>query len=204
MKIQELTQKIYQDGVEKAKQEEKLILDGARTQAEELLETARTEAERIVQTAKSEAEETKRRLAAETDLAANQVLSTLKQRVTDLLTDASLGPVVHEAVNDKEFIEGLIRSIAEKWDTSQMSIDLSIVLPEKDKAHFDEFFKRRAADLLSKGIEIKFQGRMSGGFVVGPKDDAFKLSFGEKEFSELFKSFLRQRTADILFPGKKG
>ena len=48
IKIQELTQKIYQDGVEKAKQEEKTILESAHKEAERLLSDARQESERIV------------------------------------------------------------------------------------------------------------------------------------------------------------
>jgi V/A-type H+/Na+-transporting ATPase subunit E len=204
MKIDELTQKIYQDGVEKAKEEQKSILDAARREADDLTAAAKKEAQRIVESAKSEAEEVKRRLNTEIELAADQSVSLLKQRVTDILVDAALAPTVREVMSDKEFIVSLIRTVVEKWETSQTNVDVSVILPEKDKKAFEELFKSKAGAALKNGVEVKFQGRMPAGFVIGPKDNAFKLSFGEAEFVEFFKSFLRPRTAEILFPGKKG
>lgn len=204
MKIQELTQKIYQDGVEKARQEEKEILDSARTEADRLLSDARSEAERIVSDAERAAADVKSRLNSEIELAAEQGLSLLRQKVGDLLVNASLEPAVHSTLEDKAFVEQLLREVVTKWDTGQTSLDLSLVLPEGDRARFEDFFKQRAKDLLDKGLDVQFSGRMKSGFLVGPKDGSYKLSFEESDFVEFFKSFLRQRTKEILFPGKKG
>ncbi len=204
MKIQELTQKIYQDGVEKAKQEEKTILESAHKEAERLLSDARRESERIVGEAERAAGEVKDRLNAEIELAAEQGLSLLRQRVSDLLVDSVLKTATHTTLEDKPFVESLIRTVVEKWDISQTSLDLSIVLPESERTRFEEFFQTRAKALLDKGLEVKFSTRMSGGFVIGPKDNSYKLTFEERDFVEFFKSFLRQRTKEILFPGQKG
>ncbi|HUX20597.1 MAG TPA: hypothetical protein VMW69_05105 [Spirochaetia bacterium] len=202
MKIQELTQKIYQDGVEKAKEEEKTILEKARKEAEDMVASARTEAARIVQEAEKAAKDAKDKLTAEIELAAQQGLSLLRQKVSDLLVHSTLKPAVSAAMADKDFVESLIRAVVEKWDTGQTSLDLSLVLPETDQKRFEEFFRSKAKDLLDGGLEVKFAARMSGGFVVGPKDSSYKLSFDEADFIAFFKSFLRQRTKEILFPGK--
>jgi V/A-type H+-transporting ATPase subunit E len=202
VKIQELTQKIYQEGVEKAKQEEKTILEKARKEAEDMVAAARSESARIVQEAEQAAKDSRNKLTAEIELAAQQGLSLLRQKVSDLLVDSTLKPAVAAAMDDKNFVESLIRAVVEKWDTGQTSLDLSLVLPESDQKRFEDFFKSKAKDLLDKGLEVKFAARMSGGFVVGPKDSSYKLSFDEADFVEFFKSFLRQRTKEILFPGK--
>jgi V/A-type H+-transporting ATPase subunit E len=202
MKIKELTQKIYQDGVAKAKEEEKSILERAREEADAILAAAKQEAERIARDAERAAKDTQEKLEAEIELSAQQALSLLRQRVSDLLVEAALEPAVQAVIEDKPFIEELIRMVVEKWDTGRTSLDLALLLPEAERARLDDFFRLKAKDLLEKGIEIRFNGRMTSGFAIAPKDGAYKLSFGESDFVEFFKSFLRQRTKDILFPGK--
>ena len=201
MKIQELTEKIYQDGIEKVRQEERVILDNARKEAKALVESAKKEAEATVRNAQAEALQTKSKLEAEMKIAANQALSLLKQQIADLLSQATLASAVGEAVNDVEFMKSLIQTIVSKWDPSQTNVDLTVVLPEDKKEAFLRLFKSKAAEILGKGIEIKFEGRMGGGFFIGPSDNSFKLSFSETDFIQFFKSFLRQKAKEILFSG---
>ncbi len=201
MKIQELTEKIYQDGIEKARQEERVLLEGARKEAAELVESAKKEADSIVSGARSEASRVKEKLDAEIKIAAGQALSLLKQQIADLLVESVLAPSVREAVGDRAFIESLIQSVVAKWGASQARVDLLLVLPESQKAQLEEFFASRASGLLAKGLTVRFEARMQGGFAIGPSDGSFKLSFTEKDFVQFFKSFLRQKTKELLFPG---
>jgi len=201
MKIQELTEKIYQDGIEKVRQEERVILDNARKEANALIESAKKEAGATVRSAQAEALQTKSKLEAEMKIAANQALSLLKQQIADLLSQATLASAVGEAVNDVEFMKTLIQTIVSKWSPSQTNVDLTVVLPEDKKEAFLRLFKSKAGEILGKGIEIKFEGRMGGGFFIGPSDNSFKLSFSETDFIQFFKSFLRQKAKEILFSG---
>jgi len=201
MKIQELTEKIYQDGIEKVRQEERVILDNARKEGNALIESAKKEAESIVRNAQNEATQVKGKLESEMKIASNQALSLLKQQIADLLSQAALGSTVGQAVKDVEFIKSVIQTIVAKWNLSQTNLDLTIVLPEEQKEEFLKLFKSKAGEILGKGVELKFQGRMGGGFVIGPSDNSYKLSFSEKDFIQFFKSFLRQKTKEILFPG---
>ncbi len=201
MKIQELTEKIYQDGIEKVRQEERVILDNARKEANALVDSAKKEAEAIVRGAQSEATQTKSKLEAEMKIASDQALSLLKQQIADLLSQAVLTSTVGEAVKDVEFIKSVIQTVVTKWNPTQTNLDLTIVLPEEQKEQFLTLFKAKAGEILGKGVELKFQGRMGGGFAIGPSDNSFKLSFSEKDFIQFFKSFLRQKTKEILFPG---
>ena len=47
-KLQELTDKLYNEGLSKGKQEGEAILEKAKTEAESIVETARKEAEQIL------------------------------------------------------------------------------------------------------------------------------------------------------------
>ncbi len=201
MKIQELTEKIYQDGIEKVRQEERVILDNARKEANALIESAKKDAEAAIRNAQAEALQTKSKLEAEMKIASNQALSLLKQQIADLLSEAALSSAVREAMNDVDFMKSLIQTIVSKWNPSQTNVDLTVVLPEDKKEAFLNLFKSKAGEILGKGIEIKFEGRMAGGFHIGPSDNSFKLSFSEKDFIQFFKSFLRQKAKEILFSG---
>ena len=55
-KLQELTQKIYQDGIEKANNEAKALLDSAKKEAEQILAEAKKEAEKEVKIREAEGE----------------------------------------------------------------------------------------------------------------------------------------------------
>ena len=43
---------------------------------------------------------------------------------------------------------------------------------------------------------------MKGGFKIGPADGSYKISFSEDDFENFFKSFLRPKTIEMLYPGE--
>ena len=198
-KIQELTTKIYKEGVEKAKQEAKEIIDNANTQKETILKNAKQEAEEIINNAKKEAEQLKNRVLSEVKMASNQSIATLKQEITNLLSKLSISDTLTKTFNDIEFIKELIKELINKWDSSLKVLDIELVLPEKNKKELEEFFKTKLKDILNKGLEISFESRMKQGFRIGPKDKSFVLSFTDSDFIDFFQSFLKPKTKEILF-----
>jgi V/A-type H+-transporting ATPase subunit E len=199
MKIEDLTDKIYREGIDKARQEREAILETARAEATALTESARTERESILAAAREEAKQARERLQAEIAVAASQAVSLLKQRITDMLAEAAIAPAVHAAAADPRFIQSLILEVVSRWAPSDARLDLALVLPEERKGDLEAFFETQAAALLSRGMTVEFRSRMPGGFVIGPKDGSFKLSFLEPDLVRFFKSFLRDKTRRVLF-----
>ena len=198
-KLQELTQKIYQDGIEKANGEAKALLDNAKKEAEQILADAKKEAEQIIADAKKEAELLEQKTNAEIKVAGEQAMSLLKQEITTILAKNTISENVGEVVNSKELIADIVKIVAAKMGSEDM--DLNIILPEKSKKDFEAFFKKEIASFLSKGMELKFEERMAGGFKITPKDGSYVLSFTEDDFVNFFQSFLRPKAKKILFSG---
>ena len=198
-KLQELTQKIYQDGIEKANGEAKALLDNAKKEAEQILADAKKEAEQILADAKKEAELLEQKTNAEIKVAGEQAMSLLKQEITTILAKNTISENVGEVVNSKELIADIVKIVAAKMGSEDM--DLNIILPEKSKKDFEAFFKKEIASFLSKGMELKFEERMAGGFKITPKDGSYVLSFTEDDFVNFFQSFLRPKAKKILFSG---
>lgn len=199
-KLQELTQKLYQDGIEKANQEAKAIIEKAKEEAKKILDNAEKEAAAKKSGSEKEAEQLILKTKSEIKVAGEQAISLLQQEITSILSKNTLSAEVAEAVNNKELIVHVIKEIAGKWNASG-PIDLNVILPTKMKEDFEIFFRKEAADLLKRGIELKFEDRMNGGFKISPKDNSFLLSFMEEDFVNFFQSFLRPKAKEILFPG---
>lgn len=200
-KLQELTQKIYHEGIDKAKSEAAAIITDARKQAEQIVEAAKKEADSITSGAKKDADQLSARIKSELKMASEQAVSTLKQNITDLLSKNSFAKSIADVSKTKEFIVSVVKEIASKWDPSGKSADLTVILPEKMKSELENYFKAEAKEILSKGLTLKFDGRMTGGFKVTPKDSSFVLSFTDDDLNQFFQSFLKTKTKEILYPG---
>lgn len=198
--MDELTDKLYENGIGKAKNEADAILAEARSKADQIIADAQKRAEEIAAQSNSDAANTKKQTASEISLASEQALSTLKSNIRDLLTQSIVGENVGQVVNDKEFIKKLIVTIAEKWNPEKASLDLSVILPAKDQEEFVNFFKSNAKAILDKGLEIKSSENVKGGFQVAPKDGSYKISFNEEAFNQFFLAFLRGKAQEVLFP----
>ena len=86
-KIQELTEKILREGVEKGQAEADRIIQQAKEQAEQILQDARQQAQEITAQAQKKADETAANTRSELKMYTSQAISALKSEVTNVLTD---------------------------------------------------------------------------------------------------------------------
>ncbi len=201
-KLKELTQKIYNEGLEKAQKEGQIIIKKAEEEAKHIVDNAKKEAEHILRKAEQEAEQLKQRTLSEVKMASDQAMASLRQEITRMLTESVIKPGIKDTLADENIVGEMILALAQKWSPDQGSLDIAVVLPEKQKDKLISWFKARAGKLLEKGMELRFESRMEGGFKIGPKDGSFLLSFTEKDFAEFFQSFLKPQSKEILFGGK--
>ena len=73
-KLQELTQKLYNEGVEKANVEAEKILAEAKSEAEKVKQNAEKEAAKIISAAEQKSTEIKKNVDAELNLASKQTI----------------------------------------------------------------------------------------------------------------------------------
>ena len=192
-KIQELTEKIYAEGVEKGKAEADRIIAEAQAKAEAIIKEAQAKAEAVVADAKKSAEEIDANTRSELKLYGAQALGALKSETATMLTDT----VVKNAVKDAlagDSLKALIVKIAERW-----SADEPLVISTSEAAELKAFFAAKAKALLDKGVEIKQVNGVKTSISIAPADGSYKVNFGEGEFEAFFKSFLRPQMVELLF-----
>lgn len=202
-KLQELTDKIYQEGVERARKEAEEILAEARRNAEHQLAEAKREAERLKAKAGEEAEELRRNVTSELKLSANQAISGLKQEITSLITTRLLQEPLKEAFKDKAFLQRIIESAIQSWNATDSQAGLAILLPEKEREGLKQYFEARTRELLKEGLDISLDGRLSQGFRIGPGDGSYVVSFTPEDFERFFRSYLRPHAAKLLYGEEK-
>jgi len=202
-KLQELTQKLYNEGVEKANVEAEKILADAKSEAEKVKQNAEKEAQKIIATAEQKSTEIKKNVDAELNLAAKQTIRTVKQQVTDMIVSKVIDEPVKKAFDDVKFVKEIIETVVKNWDSQKgEAIDLSVLLPADLEKEFAKFFSAKSGKELNANLELSFSDSFKGGFKVGPADESYKISFSDDDFENFFKSYLRPKTIEMLYPGE--
>ena len=197
-KLQELTDKLYNDGLSKGREEGARILEEARKQAEEIVADARKQAEDIVSEARRQADDYSQKVTSDLKMAASQSLQATRKDIENLIIGSFAGEEVKKSLTSAEFVKQVITSVAQKF-SSEESCDLSLVLPASLQDQLEPFVKGELATLLGKGIDATFSKKISGGFSIGPKDGGYFISMTDETFNELITEYLRPVTKKFLF-----
>ena len=197
-KLQELTDKLYNEGLAKGKQEGEELLAKAKVQAEEILANAQSEAERIIAAAQKQADEIKTKTASDVKMASSQSIAATKKDIETLIVGKMTGEAVKKALSSADFIKELIQAVAVKF-TTDGPVDLNLVLPESLKNDLEPFATKELAKILGAGVEASFSKKVAGGFQIGPKDGGYFVSFTEETFNQLISEYLRPATKKLLF-----
>lgn len=193
-KLQELTDKIYQEGVERGSVEAKVIVDKAQAEAEVIVANAKAEAAKILQDAESKSKEITKNTQSELKLFAQQSLNALKTEITDLIGGAVVSESVKAATVDKAFMQKVILTLVQEWSKNQ-----NVIVEAKDAKALTDYFVANAKDVLNKGVKITEANGVKADFTIQPEKDGFKITFGEEEFVAYFKEFLRPKLVEMLF-----
>ena len=194
MKLEELTTKIYAEGVEKGNAEARDIVAKAEEKAKAIIAKAEQEAAAIVEKANKKAEETDAHTRSELRMYAEQSVNALKTEVANLLTGAITEANVKAAAVDAKFMQGIITKMAEA-----MAKEGKVEIDAKDAEALKKYFAANAKGLLDKGVTINEVKGLKTDFQIKPEKGGYKLAFGEREFVAYFQEFLRPQLVELLF-----
>jgi V/A-type H+-transporting ATPase subunit E len=195
--VQNLLQRVYEEGVNKAKEEAAKILESAKKEAEEITSKAGAAAEDILKSAQKKADDLHKNTNSDLKMAAQQTMSVIKQKLAELILSEAFEKSVTAAFDDQEFIKKLITETLQAWKASMS--EGTLLLSEKLRADLDTYFLKSLPDVFGGELKVDFSPLMKEGFSLYPSDGTYKLSFTDEDFTNLFKSFLRPRTNQLLF-----
>lgn len=192
--LKELTDKIYLEGVEKGKKEASDLLAKAQEEASGIIEKAKADAASIIQQAQKAAEELDKNTRSELKLFAQQSVEALKTEITNLINGKIVTNSVNATLTDKDFMEKVILTFVENWAKND-----KVVIETSDAEKLTNYFASNAKSLLNEKIIIKEVSGHKKEFTLQPENGSYKIKFGEEEFVEYFKEFLRPKLIELLF-----
>lgn len=199
-KLQQLTQKLYDEGLEKGRAEADLLVAKAKEEAAKIVAEAKAQAEDIVKKAQAKAEDVEKNTMTEIALAGKQAVAKIRSEIASMITAKSTAAGVKEAVVDPAFIREMLLSVAKNWNGADSAkVELKALLPEAQRASLDAAFEKSAKELLAAGIEVGYSKEVKSGFKVGAKDGGYYISFSDADFDALLGEYLREKVSQMLF-----
>ena len=199
-KLQQLTQKLYDEGLEKGRADADKLVSEARAEAQKIVAEANARAEEIVRKAQAKAEDVEKNTMTEISLAGKQAVSKIKSEIASLIVAKSTSEGVKSAVVDPAFVKEMLVSVAKNWNGADSGkVGLQALLPETERAKFDAAFAKSAKALLDAGIEVGYSKDVKSGFKVGAKEGGYYISFSEEDVEALLAEYLREKVYQLLF-----
>ncbi|HAC73961.1 MAG TPA: hypothetical protein DCF46_10220 [Porphyromonadaceae bacterium] len=192
--MQEITSKLYAEGIEKGKEEANKIVAEAKVLRDQIVEEAKKEAEQIVVSAKKETHEWKSNTESELKLFASQAVEALKSEITNLVTGKLSASNVKAALEDKTFMQKLITELVQNWSKNE-----TLTIGVENSEELKQYISENAKYLLDKGLKIESVNGLKTSFILSPEDGSYRVKFGEEEFIEYFREFLRPQIQKLLF-----
>lgn len=197
-KLQELTDRLYNEGLSKGKEEGEALLAKAKSDAAGIVAEAEKQAAAIIAKAEKEAEGYKIKVTGDLKMAAVQSIQATKKDIENLIVFKMSGAATGKALSEEAFVKEIIKAVAEKFSASE-SKDLNLVLPESLKAGLEQFVKTELVKILGGEVKASFSKKISGGFTIGPKDGSYFISLTDETFKELISEYLRPATKKLVF-----
>lgn len=193
-KLEQLTQKLRAEGLERGKAEADAMVAEAEAKAKQIVATAEAKAAKISEEAKAKAEELAKNTANDVRMASEQTLSLLRKQISDMILLDTIESKVSKAWESGEFICSLIVEAVKSWNKAGDEEVVVVVSPEMEKD-----VKAAIAANFKNGVEVKANANVKVPFRIEPKEGGYYVSFTDADFTELLKQTLRQKVAEFLF-----
>lgn len=193
--LQDIIEKIHNEGVKGAEERARSIVEAAEKQAKETVDKARAQAEEIVRTAEQEAAKHQAAGDAALKQASRDLLLAVRTELTRLFESVQEQEV--GSAMTPERMGSMIADLVQSWASS--GDDRFEVLVKDDERDAVEKAMRSALSAkLKDGVEVRPVRGISAGFRIGTADGASYYDFTDETIAELLAAYLNPRLAEIM------
>ena len=193
VKLENLIERIKQEGVEGAQKTSEEILKKAQKEAEAIVKNAKKEAEKIIEDAKRQTDQIQKSSETALRQAARDSELLLRERFTALFDNVFKKEVSGTLTPD--FLKEIILKIVDKWLKNP---NIDIVLSEEDKKKLEKLLFASIKKDLKKSITIHASSDVIQGFRIGQKGEEVYYDFSDETIANMLKMFLNPRLNEIL------
>ncbi len=198
-KLQELTDKLYNEGLSKGKQEAEELLIKAKKEAQSIIEASKEEAEQIIKNANKECVDLKNKAEGDIKIASVQTLSSVKQKLEDAISFKAVSQPITNALGEKEFLQSIIKTVVEAFNPKESGKGLDIILPENKKEEIDSYIKGQISTICKNGLDVSYSREIQNGFKISQKGDGYFIEFTDNSFEKIISEYIRPKTRKLIF-----
>jgi len=195
IQVQELINKIKRDGIDTASKEAAKIKKEAETGAKQIIEAANKEAAEIIDKAKRDAARSEKAGKAAIEQASRNLVLVFKDEIQGLLDKIVLEQV--SGSYDNDVLKKVLPELLKAWGTKG-SDSIAVLLSEASLSKLKSFFKTKLAQQLKKGMELRSETGLGGGFRIANKDGSAYYDFSVESVAEMLSAYLNPHVAEIL------
>lgn len=200
IRVQELLDKIKRQGVDSAEAQAAKILGKAEEKQKAIIAAAEKEAKAIVEAGRAEAARSEESGKAALVQASRDLVLAFRGEIEKVL--AAIVRADTETAFDVDTLKKVLPSLLEAWAKDGRD-DLTLLVPEKDLAALEAFFKDKLAAKLKAGVELKPLKNLKSGFRVAEKGGAAYYDFSAEAVSTMLGAYLNTRLASIVTEAAK-
>ncbi len=193
VKIDQLIEKIRQEGVETARQNADEIVANAKKEAAALLDKAKKDADNLVQDGKKQTDAFQKNAELAIQQAARDSELLVKTRLNDLFDQVFKSDV--GATLTPDFLQKLIQNIVDQWGKGE---DAEILVNDADQKSLEALLKKGVNGKAQDGIVLKVSDDIAQGFRIGVKGEDVYYDFTDETIAQMLKSFLNPKLKEIL------
>ncbi len=193
--LQDIIQKIHDEGVQEAEARAKKIIEAAEKNAKERIDRAKNEAEQIKKDAEKEAEKAQAAGEAALKQASRDLLLSVRKELTSLF-DSVQKEAVGEALTAQRMGE-IISSLVAAW-VKDGTTRVEVLVGEDDRDALENELKKRLSGKLNAGYEVRPVRGISAGFRISTGDSGAYYDFTDESISELLAAYLNPRLAAVM------
>lgn len=201
VQLQELVERIRKDGVDTAETKAAEIIKNAEAKAAAIVSSAQKEAERLAKKAEEDAARSEAAAVSAIQQSARNLLISFRDGIS-----GELESLVKQGVAKAygaQVLETLVPQAVKSWIAATGSDDLAVILSKADLETLEAVFAKELKAELAKGLTLRPDSMLSGGFRIGEKDGSAYYDFSAEAVADLFSSYLNPRVAEIMKAASK-
>ncbi len=194
--LQGLLDRIRKEGLEKAEEEAKAIIDAANQTAAEIKKTAEANAAKKVETAQEEAEKLEQRSISAIQHAARDIVLSVGdavQQAFETLTQKDISEIL-----DGESFAKLVHDVVKAYVKEDDKGGIEVLLSPKQQEQVSTYLNQAMNKDLRKGITIKSTRGVISGFSVVLRDQGIEHDFRGETLTSAFLELLRPQLGEIV------
>jgi len=201
-KLQELTDKIYREGISRANEEAEAILTEARNESKRIVDAAEKKAATLLAAATKKADEVLKNGTSELKISFRHAVNTLKQDLEKTISSKILTEKVNKALNDENFVADIIKVIYQNWKPQSAKSGMEVLIPAEKLVAIEKRLKAEIASELGSGLILRPVSSIKSGFEIISSSNGVKISATATDIEAYLKEFIRPKLNELLFEDK--